>query len=268
MKLIKSLMVAVAILGLASPSYAQNSVLSQVTNALSGRANLPPTNLDSFVFQSGMNPEIYGDEGDINIPPLFSFQKQNRINAGINGVDAAGLTTGHGSFMPDAWGADEFLAPPGEWDMTGGGPANPSYSISATALNAMGAAQAANLATQLSTTPTAQNMTSAVSNSVAAAVAQPVTYMTNPPAWVSAFGQWATQTVPYALTQGMVPVQNSATGELMGWMAPGQSLSQFLNGSTGMLLSGQTAAAQTMLANLTPANNYVVPTAATSAAAN
>lgn len=35
-------------------------------------------------------------------------------------LDALGLTTGHGTCMPDAWGADEFISSPrGEWGRSG-----------------------------------------------------------------------------------------------------------------------------------------------------
>ncbi len=64
---------------------------------------------------TGQADQIYGDEGTDSIPPLDNF---SYINSGI-GADSSGLTTGHGSMMPSAWGADEFLAPPGEWSMSG-----------------------------------------------------------------------------------------------------------------------------------------------------
>jgi hypothetical protein len=83
-----------------------------------GRNGLPVCNMDSFVYQAmitGQADQIYGDEGTDSIPPLDNF---SYINSGI-GADSSGLTTGHGSMMPSAWGADEFLAPPGEWSMSG-----------------------------------------------------------------------------------------------------------------------------------------------------
>ena len=64
---------------------------------------LPQTRLDSFVAQAGgMAEMIYGDEGVMDIPPLFGFTEMSRINTGIN---SGGLTTGHqdGS-LPEAWG--------------------------------------------------------------------------------------------------------------------------------------------------------------------
>ncbi|MFX9676748.1 hypothetical protein ABTO97_19115, partial [Acinetobacter baumannii] len=84
------------------------------------RGGLPATTLDSFVKNAGGNAEaIYGDEGTTKIPPYFGFSYDHRINAGITGSRDAGLTTGHGSTLPSAWGADEFLAPPGEMSLAG-----------------------------------------------------------------------------------------------------------------------------------------------------
>jgi len=82
---------------------------------------LPPCNLDSFVHQAGAQAEyIFGDEGIGSKPPMAYFTKASRIDAGITGQRDAGLTTGHGSYMPDAWGADEYIAPPnGEWGQSG-----------------------------------------------------------------------------------------------------------------------------------------------------
>lgn len=85
-----------------------------------GRGALPPCTLDSFVDQAGVHKfEIYGDEGTNGLPPIMGFHKENRINAGITGQRDAGLTTGHGSRMPDAWGADEWIVPGGEWGQSG-----------------------------------------------------------------------------------------------------------------------------------------------------
>jgi hypothetical protein len=90
-------------------------------SATKGVRGLPPTNMDSFVYQAGGNAEhIYGDEGYHGKPPYMEFLTANRIDAGIYNDRDAGLTTGHGSYMPDAWGADEFLqAPNGEWGQSG-----------------------------------------------------------------------------------------------------------------------------------------------------
>ena len=67
-----------------------------------GQFVLPKTNLDSFVWQSGMNPNIYQDEGENDIPPYFQFTWDRRIERGIEGSDS-GLTTGHRSDAPSSW---------------------------------------------------------------------------------------------------------------------------------------------------------------------
>jgi hypothetical protein len=132
----KSTLVLPVVLGLGlvftpQPGYCDNNYLGSVNNAInqvaiianSGpprAASLPPCNMDSFVMQAGgLKEQIYGDEGTTSKPPLASFTKASRINAGIVGVNNAGLTTGHGSYLPDASGADEFISAGGEWDMSG-----------------------------------------------------------------------------------------------------------------------------------------------------
>jgi hypothetical protein len=71
---------------------------------------LPQTSLDSFVYEAGGMAElIYGDEGVDTIPPYFEFDQTHRINVGITGARAQGLTTGHSSMLPNAWGGDEFV---------------------------------------------------------------------------------------------------------------------------------------------------------------
>ncbi len=78
------------------------------------RNGLPPCTMDSFVHEAAGEAEhIYGDEGTTSIPPYMGFSTVHRINNGIFNIRDKGLTTGHGSYLPDAWGADEFLAPPG-----------------------------------------------------------------------------------------------------------------------------------------------------------
>lgn len=82
------------------------------------RNGLPPCRLDSFVQEAGGHAEhIYGDEGVEGLPPYEGFGKPHRINTGIMDVRDAGLTTGHGTLMPDAWGRDEFLGQ--EWTQSG-----------------------------------------------------------------------------------------------------------------------------------------------------
>lgn len=81
------------------------------------RNGLAPTQLDSFVHNAGGNAEaIYGDE-DI---PYDEFTEDHRIERGITGTRRAGLTTGHGSYLPDAWGGDEYVDGP-EWSQSGSG---------------------------------------------------------------------------------------------------------------------------------------------------
>lgn len=69
-----------------------------------GRNGLPPTELSGFV-RGGSAEAIYGDEGADGIPPYFEFTAAHRIQRGIT---SNGLTTGHGSVLPAAWGGDEF----------------------------------------------------------------------------------------------------------------------------------------------------------------
>jgi hypothetical protein len=92
------------------------------------RNGLPPTSMDSFVHEAaGSACNIYGDEGFEGPPPFDSFTVEHRINTGITGVRDEGITTGHGSYMPDAWGGDEWTG--NEWSMSGanGGDAQNSY---------------------------------------------------------------------------------------------------------------------------------------------
>jgi len=115
-----------------------------ILNGQNGQGNrrgaLPPTNLDSFVYQAGGAADaIYGDEST-GLPPFYGFSQDHRINAGIFGQRDAGLTTGHGSFMPDAWGADEFIG--NEWSWAGA--SNGNYrQLSALNLNAADLLEAA-----------------------------------------------------------------------------------------------------------------------------
>lgn len=74
-----------------------------------GGGRLPPTSLDSFVYNAGGAAEqIYGDEGAAGLPPYFGFTQGHRIRAGIN---SSKLTTNHGSYLPNAWGGDEWTGP-------------------------------------------------------------------------------------------------------------------------------------------------------------
>jgi len=97
--------------------------------SMRSRNGLPATTMDSFVknaIKAGRADEIYGDEGQGDNPPPFydGFTARHRINAGIVGQQDAGLTTGHGSPLPDAWGRDEYLGGQ-EWSQSG--PNNGAY---------------------------------------------------------------------------------------------------------------------------------------------
>jgi hypothetical protein len=103
------------------PTYSQNAVfqptylgkLAPVWGPV-GFNKLPTTQLDSFVHNAGASADlIYGDEGTDGPPPYSEFTPIHRIDAGIHGSRAAGLTTGHRSKLPSAWGRDEFLG--AEW---------------------------------------------------------------------------------------------------------------------------------------------------------
>jgi hypothetical protein len=70
-----------------------------------GAHALPATTMDSFVYNAAGSADlIYGDEGTTSIPPFFGFDESHRINAGIT---SGGLTTGHASALPEAWGYPE-----------------------------------------------------------------------------------------------------------------------------------------------------------------
>jgi hypothetical protein len=106
----------------ANSRFTQNQRLPQVRptglgglaqiHGRTGRNGLPVTSLDSFVLNAGGAAEqIYGDEGSEGPPPFEEFTAGHRIQAGIQG-NAGGLTTGHGSYLPCAWGGDEFVDGP------------------------------------------------------------------------------------------------------------------------------------------------------------
>jgi hypothetical protein len=222
------------------------------------RRGLPPTTLDSFVWQAGGRAEeIYGDEGVDGLPPIDGFNPQNRINYGIFGSRDAGLTTGHGSIMPAAWGGDEHVHGT-EWVRSGanGGNQMPIY-VPNPALSVSGVLNSAS--TSLGIGTERPN----VSAPVAIVDRSNITYNPNPPEFMSSYGQWATEAVPYEVTSDMKPVQNNETGRLMGWMSPGESVQQFLSGQTGKLLPTQLMAGQTMLSKLNAdQSGYVLPTGA------
>ncbi|CAN5465716.1 hypothetical protein BH11CYA1_BH11CYA1_01150 [soil metagenome] len=91
---------------LTSSTFVSAAQAQQVSRQIAQRFNhLPPTELDSFVHQAGSRGEaIYGDEGIRTPPPYFGFDQSHRIDSGIMGQRDAGITTGHGSILPSAWG--------------------------------------------------------------------------------------------------------------------------------------------------------------------
>src|SRR5262249_8079754 len=94
-------------------------LLTAPTSTGAMRNGLPATTQDSFVYQAAGQAElIYGDEGVADIPPYFEFTKDHRINSAIFRQTDMGLTTGHGSLLPDGWGGDEFVKGP-EFDVSG-----------------------------------------------------------------------------------------------------------------------------------------------------
>lgn len=210
--------------------------------ALNARG-LPPTNLDSFVHQAGGRAEeIYGDEGVDGLPPIDGFNAHNRIDAGIFGTRNAGLTTGHGSLMPSAWGwADGYS---NEWAWTGDKSGNqlPIY-VPQSPLTAGGILNSVTTGLGVGTERPGEM--------APVRIADPsINYDRNAPDFIRNYGMWATAAVPYAVTPDMKPVQNTQTNQLMGWIAPGDSVSDFLSGRTGRLLPSQQAAATAMLNNL------------------
>jgi hypothetical protein len=67
-----------------------------------GGGRLPKTTLDSFVRNAGGSADqIYGDEGTEGPPPFYKFTDNHFIGTGIT---SGGLTTGHRSGLPSAWG--------------------------------------------------------------------------------------------------------------------------------------------------------------------
>ncbi len=205
---------------------------------------LPYATLDSFVHQAGgRREEIYGDEGVNGLPPIDGFNPQNRINSGIFGYRNAGLTTGHGSILPAAWGGDEVVHGT-EWVRTGdqGGNQLPYY-VPVNPLTAGGI---------LNSVTTGLGVgTERPSEMAPVPIADPsINYDRNAPDFIRNYGMWATAVVPYAVTPDMRPVQNTETNQLMGWIAPGDSVSDFLSGRTGRLLPSQQAAASAMLNKL------------------
>lgn len=76
--------------------------LQTLDKVYGGGRSLPKTTLDSFVMNAaGSADMIYGDEGAEGPPPFFGFDDSHYIGTGIQ---SGGLTTGHRSGLPSAWG--------------------------------------------------------------------------------------------------------------------------------------------------------------------
>lgn len=129
------LTVIVTLFAIAEPARSQQIAVNPLAarqaaqvRSIPTKNGLPICTMDSFVYEAGAHAEhIYGDEGTTGLPPYAGFNAAHRIGAGIMDRRDAGLTTGHGSYMPSAWGKDEFLAAPGEW-VQGGARGNTSGS--------------------------------------------------------------------------------------------------------------------------------------------
>jgi hypothetical protein len=172
--------------------------------------SLPPTHLDSFVYHaliSGHAEHIYGDEGTFGPPPQQGFNIKHRINIGIVGERDEGLTTGHGSYLPDAWGSDEFLRSPGAWSQSGANYGDHKY-----------------------------NGVDGSDNSSA----------NEGGGWADTAGgggngngggsQSSQPKIPYAIGPNWIAVQNTHDGNIMGYMAPGETLEDFFSGRSGHIL--------------------------------
>ncbi|CAN5144535.1 hypothetical protein BH11CYA1_BH11CYA1_38380 [soil metagenome] len=204
---------------------------------------LPYATLDSFVYQAGSRKEeIYGDEGVNGLPPINGFNAQNRIDYGIFGTRNAGITTGHGSLMPAAWGWADGTN--NEWALTGDKSGNqmPVY-VPQNPLTAGGILNSVTTGLGVGTERPGEM--------APVTIADPsINYDRNAPDFIRNFGMWATEVVPYPVTPDMKPVQNNETHALMGWIAPGESVGDFLSGKTGRLIPSQAGAAASMLNQL------------------
>ena len=175
-----------------------------------GRNGLPVCSMDSFVMNAqGHADHIYGDEGADSLPPYQEFTKVHRINTGINGARDAGLTTGHGSYLPDAWGGDEWVDGP-EFSRSGSNGGNPGWS-----------------------TP------------------GPVGLVQGSGGGGGANGGQQQQQVqlPYTPGSDWAAVTNSHNGQIMGYMAPGETWQDFFSGASGHLLPGNAAEGAYILQN-------------------
>lgn len=98
--------------------YSTGSTVPRAARLSSG---LPATNWGKSIASAGDNQyagsHVYGDEGAAGVPPYFEFSKSQRVALGLNAAAAprpdssagSALKSGHGSYLPDAFGGDEFV---------------------------------------------------------------------------------------------------------------------------------------------------------------
>lgn len=200
-------------------------VLASENNAMT----LPPTRLDSFVHHAlitGHAEHIYGDEGVFGPPPYTGFNIKHRINIGICGKRDEGLTTGHGDYMPDAWGSDEFLRPPGAWSRSGANYGDHQYNgVDGNDYSPV------NEGSSWEDTAGGDNYNSNGSPNG---------------------GNQQQVKLPYQIGPDWIGVRNTHNGQVMGYMAPGESFEDFFSGRSGHLLPGWEAEGKYILENQLP----------------
>jgi hypothetical protein len=215
----KACLIAACLLLLTQTSANAQSMSRQALKAIT----LPPTHLDSFVHHaliSGHAEHIYGDEGTFGPPPQMGFNIKHRINIGIVGERDEGLTTGHGSYMPDAWGSDEFLKAPGAWSQSGANYGDHKY----------------NGVDGSDNSPSNEGGSAWGDN-----------YNQNGDTGSSSGPKQ--QVIPYKIGPGWIGVQNTHDGGVMGYMAPGESLADFMSGRSGHILPEYAEEGKWILAN-------------------
>lgn len=198
-------------------------LLSPLSSFAADRSSmLPKTELDSFVYQalkSGHAEHIYGDEGTYGPPPQMGFNIKHRINIGITGACDEGLTTGHGAYLPDAWGSDEFLRAPGAWSLSGVNHGDHHYN--------------------------------GVDGNDYSPASEGNPWGDNDGGHGTAGGT-APVKPPYQIGANWAAVQNTHNGQIMGWMAPGETFEDFFSGRSGHLLPGWEAEGKYILENQLP----------------
>jgi hypothetical protein len=219
----KGLLIAVCLLllsNLAVPAQAQDA------RRVSKSMMLPPTKLDSFVHHAvlaGHGEHIYGDEGVYGPPPYMGFNVVHRINTGIIAERDEGLTTGHGSYLPDAWGSDEFLRAPGAWSQSGANYGDHEHN---------------GVDGNCDGEPGSSGWGDDSGHSHGGGG--------------GASGGRTPVTPPYKIGSNWIAVNNTHNGQIMGWMAPGESFEDFFSGRSGHLLPGWEAEGRYILEHQLP----------------